>query len=49
MKKLFAADRAMLLTGLTLLGMLLAVLALWPLRDSAAQGASVVGLLLVYA
>lgn len=48
MKKLFAADRALVLTGLTLLGMLLAALALWPLRDIAAQRTSMVGLLLVY-
>lgn len=47
-KKLFAVDRAMLLTGLTILGMLLAALALWPLEDIAAQRTSMVGLLLVY-
>ncbi|MDF1856771.1 MULTISPECIES: heavy metal translocating P-type ATPase [Rhodobacterales] len=38
----------MVLTGLTVLGMLLAALALWPLRDIAAQRVSMVGLLLVY-
>ena len=48
MKKLFGADRAMVLTGLTVLGMLLAALALWPLRDIAAQRTSMGGLLLVY-
>jgi heavy metal translocating P-type ATPase len=47
-KKLFGADRAMMLTGLTVLGMLLAALALWPLRGITAERTSMVGLLLVY-
>lgn len=48
MKKLFSADLALVLTALTVLGMLFATLALWPLRDIAAHSTSMVGLVLVY-
>lgn len=48
MKKLLDLDRSMVLTTLTVIGMLLAVLALWPLQGNAASTASLVGLSLVY-
>jgi heavy metal translocating P-type ATPase len=48
MKKLFAADHAMVLTVLTVLGMLMASLGLWPLQGSAAEVSSLAGLALVY-
>src|SRR5690606_6623600 len=41
-------DRSLLLTALTVLGMLLAVFALWPLEGTAASYASAAGLSLVY-
>jgi len=46
--KLFNLDRAMILTALTVLGMLLATLALWPLQGNVAAFFSVTGLSLVY-
>ena len=48
MSKLFNLDRAMILTALTVLGMLLATLALWPLQGNVAAFFSVTGLSLVY-
>lgn len=48
MKKLLDLDRSMVLTTLTVIGMLLAVFALWPLQGNAASTASLVGLSLVY-
>ena len=48
MKKLLDLDRSIVLTTLTVIGMLLAVVALWPLRGNAAGLASLVGLSLVY-
>ena len=47
-KKLLTADRSLALTGLTVLGMLVATLALWPLKGEAAGLASLAGLVLVY-
>jgi heavy metal translocating P-type ATPase len=47
-KKLFHVDRSMVLTVLTVIGLLLAVLALWPLHGDAAGLASLAGLSLVY-
>jgi heavy metal translocating P-type ATPase len=44
----FQLDRSVVLTGLTVLGMMLATLALWPLRGDAAALASLAGLALVY-
>ena len=46
--RLFAADRSLVLTVLTVLGMLLAILGLWPLRGDAAGLSSLAGLSLVY-
>ena len=48
MKKLLDLDRSMILTTLTVIGMLLAVFALWPLQGNAASTASLAGLSLVY-
>lgn len=48
MTKLVDLDRSILLTALAVIGMLLAVLALWPLQGDAARLASAVGLSLVY-
>jgi heavy metal translocating P-type ATPase len=48
MSRFLHADRAMALTGLTVLGMLLAILGWWPLEDAAAGLASGAGLALVY-
>ncbi|HHX89889.1 MAG TPA: cation-translocating P-type ATPase [Paracoccus sp.] len=48
MRKFLRADLSMSLTGLTVLGMLLASLALWPLQGTAAGYASFAGLSLVY-
>jgi Zn2+/Cd2+-exporting ATPase len=46
--KLIQAGRSMILTFLTVLGMLLAILGLWPLYGDAAYVAYLAGLLLVY-
>jgi heavy metal translocating P-type ATPase len=46
--RLFAADRALVLTVLTALGMLLAIAGLWPLDGGAAEISSLAGLALVY-
>jgi Cd2+/Zn2+-exporting ATPase len=46
--KLFNLDRSMIMTGLTVLGMLLATLALWPLQGAASASLSLAGLSLVY-
>lgn len=48
LKRLFAADLPTMLTALTVLGMLAATLALWPLQGTVAEWSSLVGLLLVY-
>lgn len=48
MSKVFDLDRATILTALTVLGMLLATLALWPLQGTAAASFSAAGLSLVY-
>ena len=48
MSRWLHADRAMTLTGLTVLGMLLAILAWWPLEGEAAALAGAAGLALVY-
>lgn len=48
MKSLLQIDRSSLLTALTVLGMVLATLALWPLHSALSAPASVVGLALVY-
>lgn len=48
MKRLLQTDRSSLLTVLTVFGMVLATLALWPLDGSLAASASVTGLSLVY-
>lgn len=48
MSKLFNLDRSMIMTGLTVLGMLLATLALWPLQGAASASLSLAGLSLVY-
>lgn len=48
MSKVFNLDRSITLTALTALGMVLAILALWPLQGAAASTSSVVGLALVY-
>ena len=42
-------DQSLILTGLTALGMVLAILAFWPLRGAAADPARIMGLTLVYA
>jgi heavy metal translocating P-type ATPase len=47
-RKLFTADRTMILTVLTVIGMLMAIVGLWPLQGVAAELSSLVGLLLVY-
>jgi len=47
-KRLLQTDRSSLLTVLTVFGMVLATLALWPLDGSLAASASVTGLSLVY-
>jgi Cd2+/Zn2+-exporting ATPase len=47
-RKLFTADRTMILTILTVIGMLMAIVGLWPLQGVAAELSSLVGLLLVY-
>src|SRR5690606_14011173 len=44
----FNLDRSMILTALTVLGVLVATLALWPLQRTASASFSVVGLSLVY-
>jgi len=46
--KAFEIDRSFVLTVLTVAGMLLAILALWPLQGAAAAYFSLAGLLLVY-
>lgn len=46
--KVFGFDRSMVLMALTVLGMLLAILGLWPLQGAVADGLSLVGLALVY-
>ena len=48
MGKAFEIDRSFVLTVLTVAGMLLAILALWPLQGAAAAYFSLAGLLLVY-
>ncbi|WP_108482346.1 heavy metal translocating P-type ATPase [Oceaniglobus ichthyenteri] len=48
LKKIFAADRTVMLTVLTVLGMVLAIFGFWPLTGIAAEWATFVGLLLVY-
>lgn len=48
MQKLLAADRAMMLTAATLVGMLAATLGLWPLQSATAAWVSLAGLVLVY-
>lgn len=48
MKRLFDLDRSIALTTLTAIGMVMAVLAFWPLRGDAAALVSFVGLALVY-
>ncbi len=48
MSRFLHADRAMALTGLTVLGMMLAILGWWPLEGPAANLASGAGLSLVY-
>ncbi|MCD1620951.1 cation-translocating P-type ATPase [Salipiger manganoxidans] len=48
MGKPFQIDRSFALTALTVLGMLLAILALWPLQGATAVSFSLAGLLLVY-
>ena len=48
MGKPFQIDRSFALTALTVLGMLLAILALWPLQGATAASFSLAGLLLVY-
>lgn len=48
MRKVLDLDRSMALTALTMLGMVLATLALWPLQGTAAASFSIVGLSLVY-
>ena len=48
MSRFLHADRAMALTGLTVLGMGLAILAWWPLAGAAAGLACGAGLALVY-
>ncbi len=48
MGKTFEIDRSFVLTVLTVAGMLLAILALWPLQGAAAAYFSLAGLLLVY-
>lgn len=48
MRKPFQIDRSFALTALTVLGMLLAILALWPLQGATAASFSLAGLLLVY-
>lgn len=45
---MFQLDRSLVLTVLTVLGMLLALIALWPLQGIAADFSSLVGLSLVY-
>ena len=47
-RKLFTTDRTMILTVLTVTGMLMAIVGLWPLQGVAAELSSLVGLLLVY-
>jgi heavy metal translocating P-type ATPase len=47
-KTLFDLNRSIILTTLAVIGMLLAILALWPLQGDAAALASAVGLALVY-
>jgi len=41
-------DRSLVLTGATVLGMVIAILAIWPLQDDIARFASAAGLALVY-
>lgn len=48
MRNLFQIDRSFILTVLTVLGMILATLALWPLQGAVAAFFSLVGLALVY-
>ena len=48
LKTLSDLDRSLVLTALTVIGMIVAFLALWPLDSDAANLASLVGLLLVY-
>ena len=48
MKTLVVLDRSIVLTMLTVVGMLLAILALWPLQADAASLTSAAGLALVY-
>jgi heavy metal translocating P-type ATPase len=47
-KTFLELDRSMVLTVLSVVGMLLAVVALWPLKGTTADVVSIVGLLLVY-
>ena len=48
MPRWFAVDKPLILTGLTVLGMLLAVAALWPLQGVVADNLSLAGLCLIY-
>ena len=48
MRKLLDVDRSLVLTGLTVFGMILAVLSLWPLEGRTAEVVSLGGLTLVY-
>ena len=48
MRKPFEIDRPLILSALTVAGMLLAILGLWPLHGSAASASSIAGLSLVY-
>ncbi len=48
MKTLFDLDRSIVLTTLTVAGMILAILALWPLEGDIAGLVSIIGLSLVY-
>jgi len=49
MQRQFTLDAPTILTGLTVLGMLLAVVAVWPLEDELAASVSSIGLVIVYA
>lgn len=48
MRNLFQIDRSFVLTAITVLGLLLATLALWPLQGAVAAFSSLLGLALVY-
>lgn len=47
-RKLFAGDLTLVLTVLTVVGMLMAIVGIWPLQGTAARSVSLVGLGLVY-